>query len=379
MRRPRIRPVFDDLPAYLPSRPVRSATGEFHPLAANESPREPLSDILAAVHGAAGTVNRYPDFHGTDLTAQLARTHGVAEDQVALGAGSIALVQMLFQAVAEPQAEVVHAWRTFELYPVLADLAGVRSVRVPLVAERHDLPAMARHVGDRTRLVLLCNPNNPTGTLLDAEELRAFVDRIPEDCLVAVDEAYFEYVRDPAARSAIALVADHPNLVVLRTFSKAYGLAGLRIGYLIGSPYLVAQLRKACLPYSLSSVAQAAASAALHHRKELFARADDLVAERTRVRGALRADGWDVPHSEANFVWLRLGAASTAFGEWCAARGVAVRTFPEEGLRVSVGSPEDNDAFLAAAAGWRRKVRAPVGDHSRPVPDRPAASGDPAP
>ena len=359
MRRPRFRAIFDSLPTYEPSRAVRSATGDSHLLAANESPHQPLTDIVAAIVGAANTINRYPDFSGAELTAQIARAHGVSEDRVALGAGSIALVQMLLQGVADADAEVMYAWRSFELYPVLADLAGVRSIRIPLARERHDLNAMADRIGDSTRLVMVCNPNNPTGTLLSSEELREFADRVPADCLIAVDEAYFEYVRDPAAQSAIALTADRPNLVVLRTFSKAYGLAGLRVGYLVGPPYVVTQLRKAYLPYSLNAVAQAAALAALQKQKELFTQVDDVVAERTRVHQALAAAGWDVPRSESNFLWLRIGAASSKFGEWCGDLGVAIRVFPGEGLRVSIGSPTDNDAFLAAAAAWQAKVGSP--------------------
>jgi histidinol-phosphate aminotransferase len=356
MRRPRFRSVFDILPVYAPSRSVRSATGDYHPLAANESPHEPLPDIVAAVTAAAGTVNRYPDFSGTELVARIAATHGVGDDRVALGAGSIALFQMLLQAVAEPGTEILYAWRSFELYPVLADLAGVRGVRVPLVAERHDLAAMADRIDSHTRLVMVCNPNNPTGTVLHHDELREFADRVPQDCLVAVDEAYFEYVRDAAARSAIALTSSRPNIVVLRTFSKAYGLAGLRVGYLVGPPWVVAQLRKACLPYSVSAVAQAAALAALTRRLELFARVDDTVAERTRMRTELVAAGWAVPPSESNFLWLRTDA-SAELGAWSANAGVAVRVFPGEGLRVSVGSPADNDAFLAAVAAWQAPAR----------------------
>ncbi|GII64846.1 putative phenylalanine aminotransferase [Sphaerisporangium krabiense] len=362
MGKPRFRSIFDGLPAYEPSRAVRSATGDSHLLAANESPHRPLPDIVAAITEAAETINRYPDFGGTELTARIARAHGVTEDRVAIGAGSVALLQMLLQAVADADAEVMYAWRSFELYPVLADLAGVRGVRIPLVDERHDLNAMAERVGDDTRLVLVCNPNNPTGTLLGHDDLRAFADRVPADRLIAVDEAYFEYVRQPGARSAIALTADRPNLVVLRTFSKAYGLAGLRVGYLVGPPYVVARLRKAYLPYSVSAVAQAAALAALGRQKELFSQVDEVVAERARVRGELTATGWAVPRSESNFLWLRMGAASGEFGDRCGDAGVAVRVFPGEGLRVSIGTPADNDAFLAAAAAWRAKTRSPAAD-----------------
>ncbi len=361
MRRPRFRAVFDSLPTYQPARAVRSATGDFHPLAANESPDRPLAEVVAAVIEAAAQVNRYPDFSGTELTGQIARMHGVSEDRVVTGAGSVALLQMLLAAVADSGAEVMYAWRSFELYPVLADLAGMRSIPIPLADERHDLNAMADRVSDSTRLILVCNPNNPTGTALSCEDLRDFARRVPADCLIAVDEAYFEYVRDPAVESAIELTLSRPNLVVLRTFSKAYGLAGLRVGYLVGPPYVVAQLRKAYLPYSLSNVAQAAALAALRAQKELFSQVDAIIAERARVGHALAAAGWEVPGSQSNFLWLGMGAASSEFGEWCGRRGIAVRVYPGEGLRVSIGARADNDAFLAAIAAWQAKTGSPRG------------------
>jgi histidinol-phosphate aminotransferase len=372
MEPPRLRSMFEHLADYRPARVVRSPAGRSHLLAANESPHAPPPDVVEAVALAAATVNRYPDFAAGELLAQIARAHDLSQDQVALGAGSVALIQMLLQAVAEADAEVVYAWRSFELYPVLTNLAGLAGVAVPLVDERHDLGSMAGRVGDRTRLILICNPNNPTGTLLGPQDLHEFLHRVPADRLVAVDEAYLDYARGPAATSAIALCATHPNLVVLRTFSKAYGLAGLRVGYLVGAPYVVAQLRKACLPYSVSTVAQAAASAALDRRADLLARTGDVVAERRRVRRSLCAGGWEVPPSEANFVWLRLGAGSAEFGLWCGDLGVSVRAFPGEGVRVSIGSPADNDAFLAAAASWQEtsEVPAVTGDRLGQDPGR---------
>jgi histidinol-phosphate aminotransferase len=357
MPRPRLRPVFDSLPSYKPDEPVRPVAGRTCALGANESPHEVLPGIAAAVMEVAGAVNRYPDFGATELIAEIARTHGVPEDRIALGAGSVALLQMALQAIAEPDAEVLYAWRSFELYPVLADLAGLRSVRVPLENDALDLPALASAVTRQTRMIILCNPNNPTGTAFGQRELREFLDLVPPDCLVLLDEAYGEYVRRPGLGSGLSLGRDWPNLAVLRTFSKAYGLAGLRIGYLVGDPYVVTQLRKACLPYSVSTVAQAAAVAALKAQDQLFALVDETVTERTRVREALLAAGWEVPRSEANFLWLRLGEASAAFARRCADAGIHVRTFSGEGVRVSVGSPPDNDAFLAAAVGWKAAIR----------------------
>jgi histidinol-phosphate aminotransferase len=227
------------------------------------------------------------------------------------------------------------------------------------VNEAVDLPAIAAAVTRNTRMIILCNPNNPTGTAFGRAELRDFLDLVPADCLVVLDEAYGEYVRRPGPASGLRLVRDWPNLAVLRTFSKAYGLAGLRVGYLVGAPYVAAQLRKACLPYSLSAVAQAAARAALKAQDQLLAQVDETVAERTRVRAALLAAGWEVPGSETNFLWLGLGPASAAFARRCAEAGIHVRTFPGEGVRVSVGAPADNDAFLATAVGWKAAPRTP--------------------
>jgi histidinol-phosphate aminotransferase len=325
-------------------------------LSANESPHSPLPGIVAAVTAASQDVHRYPDPGCADLTRALARRHSVGQDQVLVGAGSIALLQALLQAVGESDAEVVYAWRSFELYPPLADLAGVRSVRVPLTGDRHDLGAMADRITDATRLVLICNPNNPTGTAVGGDELHAFLQRVPPACLVALDEAYFEYVHGPAARSGLEFLGAYPNLVVLRTFSKAYGLAGLRVGYLVGAAGLVTQLRKACLAYSVSSVAQQAACAALGLEEELLRRVDATVAERGRVRGILLAASWDVPDAQGNFLWLRLGENAVAFGRWCADAGIAVRVFDGAGVRVSIGSADDNDAFLSAAREWRARA-----------------------
>jgi histidinol-phosphate aminotransferase len=359
MHQPRVRSVLDDLAAYQPPGPaVRGSGVRSHLLEGNESPDDPPPGVIEAVAAAAATVNRYPDFHATGLLRELAEVYHVPTDRIAVAAGSVALLQMLCQAVAEPGAEVLYGWRSFELYPVLADLAGLRSRQVPLVDERNDLQAMADQVTSHTRLVIVCNPNNPTGTANRSAELAEFLDRMPADCLVAVDEAYREYVRDPDVPDGLTLCRDRPNVVVLRTFSKAFGIAGLRAGYLFGDPYIVSRLRAACLAFSVSTAAQAAATAALRARDVVRARVDAIVAERVRMRAVLLDGGWVVPASEANFLWLRLGTESSEFGRWCDERGIGVRVFPDEGVRVSVGAPASNDALLSAAAGWR--VRSPA-------------------
>ena len=323
-----------------------------HLLSANESPYPPPSGILKAIAAAAASAHRYPDLASAGLVAELSAVYDVPEDRVAVGAGSGALLQALFQAVAGPDAEAVFAWRSFEIYPMLASLAGVRAVRVPLLADAHDVSAMIERITARTRLVIVCQPNNPTGTVLSTGAVERLMAHVPSDCLVALDEAYFEYVRDPRAADGMELQKRWPNLVVLRTFSKAYSLAGLRVGYLVGDPGVVARLRAQCLPFSLNAPAQAAAVAALRLRGPLMERVDWIVAERDRVRKALIAEGWQVPRSEANFLWLGLGESTDAFVRWCAQQGIAVRGFSGEGVRVSLGTPVDNDAFLTACQGW---------------------------
>ncbi len=352
-RGPRFRSVLDEYVAYRPGRVATSPDGRSYKLSSNESPYDPLPSVREVIKDAGGLINRYPDNGCTALIAAIAGRFGVPEDNVAVGCGSVGLAQMLLESVGEPGVEVVYAWRSFEAYPTLADLAGVTSVRVPLDGETHDLRAMADAITDRTRLVFVCNPNNPTGTAVRRAELEEFLDRVPGDCLVVLDEAYREYVRDPEVPDGLTLYADRPNVAVLRTFSKAYGLAGLRVGFMVAHPYVTEQVRKTYLPFTVNTIAQAAAIASLEAEKELLERVDATVEERGRVRDALIAQGWTVPPTEANFVWLRLGADTMDFAAACAAAGVSVRPFADEGARVSIGTPEENDAFLAAAAATR--------------------------
>lgn len=275
-------------------------------------------------------------------------------EHVALGAGSVTVAQQLFETVSEPGAEVIYAWRSFEAYPLLADLAGVTSVRVPLVNEEHDLDAMAAAITDRTRMIFVCNPNNPTGASIRRQELESFLDRVPGDVLVVLDEAYREYVRDADVPDGLELYRDRPNVAVLRTFSKAYGLAGLRVGYLVAHEPVAAAVRKVIIPFAVNHLAQIAAVASLKAEDELLERVDVVVKERTRVREALLAQGWTVPPTEANFVWLRLGERTLDFAAACAVEGVSVRPFAGEGARVSIGDPDANDAFLKAASEFPR-------------------------
>jgi histidinol-phosphate aminotransferase len=350
-----LRAVLGSIPPYKPGRKVVGPDGRSVKLSSNESPFGPLPSVAAAVGAAAADLNRYPDAGASGLIAALADRFAVPQDHVAVGAGSVGILQQLLEAVAEPGTEVVYAWRSFEAYPLLADLSGATSVRVPLADEVHDLDALAAAITPRTRMVLVCNPNNPTGTAVGEAELTAFLDRVPDHVLVVLDEAYREYVRDPRVPDGLTLYPDRPNVAVLRTFSKAYGLAALRVGFLVGHPHTAAAVRKTMLPFAVNHLAQAAAVASLAAEDELLERVEATVKERGRVRDALVADGWTVPPTEANFVWLRLGDDTLEFAAACEAAGVSVRPFAGEGARVSIGTPDENDAFLAAARAYPRR------------------------
>ena len=349
---PLFRKVLDHFPAYQQGRTPISAAGRSHKLSSNECPYGPLPSVVEVIAEEAQSVNRYPDNGAHALTEAIAERFGVPARHVAVGCGSVGVTQQILEAVGEPGAEVLYAWRSFEAYPMLADLAGVTSVRVPLRDETHDLAAMADAITPRTRLVFICNPNNPTGTVVHTPGLDAFLDRVPRDCLVVIDEAYREYVRDDAVPDGVGLYRYRPNVAVLRTFSKAYGLAGLRVGFMIADEPVAQAVRKTMLPFAVNRIAQAAAIASLAAEEELLERVELTVKERTRVREALIAEGWDVPPTEANFVWLRLGERTPEFAAVCHAAGVAVRAFGTEGARVSIGDPENNDAFLDVAGAF---------------------------
>ena len=353
---PRFRPVLDTFPAYKPGKAPIAAAGEAHKLSSNESPYGPLPSVIEVIAEAGGSVNRYPDNRAEALIGALAERFAVPAGHVAVGCGSVGVLKQLIEAVSDPGSEVLYAWRSFEAYPMLADLAGVTSVRVPLRQATHDLAAMAAAITPQTRLVLVCNPNNPTGTVVREPELTEFIDQVPADCLVVLDEAYREYIRDPGVPDGIDLYRDRPNVAVLRTFSKAYGLAGLRVGFLLGQEDVAEAVRKTMLPFTVSSVAQAAAIASLSAENELLERVETVVKERDRVAAALRAEGWTVPDTEANFVWLSLGEHTMRFAESCDAAGIAVRPFAGDGARISIGTSAANDAFLAMASAFPHRT-----------------------
>jgi histidinol-phosphate aminotransferase len=352
---PRFRAVLENFAPYQPGRQVSAPDGRSYKLSSNESPFGPLPSVAQVIAQAALDVNRYPDNGAAALTEAIAQRFAVPPGHIAVGCGSVGVTQQLLETVGEPDAEVLYAWRSFEAYPTLVGLSSAAVVTVPLRAETHDLPAMADAITGRTRLIFVCNPNNPTGTVVHADELTEFLDRVPQDTLVVLDEAYAEYVRDPQVPDGMAVYRDRPNVAVLRTFSKAYGLAGLRVGFLVAHPPVAAAVRKTVLPFTVNALAQVAAIASLAAEPELLERVDAVVKERARVRDELLAQDWSVPPTEANFVWLRLGADTQDFTAACAQAGVAIRPFGAEGARISIGDHDANDAFLAVARAYPRR------------------------
>lgn len=347
------RRALADLPPYVPGARVPVGAAAYK-LSSNENPFPPLPSVMAAIADAGVDVNRYPDMYATELVEAVAEHLSVAPESVVTANGSVAALGHVLDAVCEPGDEVMFAWRSFEAYPIYATVAGTAAVRVPVAADgRLDLPAMAAALTPRTRVVLVCTPNNPTGPAVHADELADFLAAVRKDVLVVLDEAYVEFVRDPEAADGLAAFAEHPNVVLLRTFSKAYGLAGLRTGYAVARPRLAAAIRAVSTPFGVSNVAQLAAVASLRAQKEMAERVDLLVAERGRMLAGLRAQGWDVPDSQANFVWLGVGEHATALAERCTRAGVLVRPFAGDGVRVSVGEREATDLLLEVTAGWR--------------------------
>jgi histidinol-phosphate aminotransferase len=337
------------LPSYVPGRTVPGAIK----LASNEVPFGPLPGVVEAIAAAAADTHRYPDMGCVGLREKLGERYGVDPARIVTGCGSVALAEHLVRATClNRDDEIVYAWRSFEAYPIIAATAGATSVRVPNRPDHgHDLAAMVAAVTPRTRLVLVCNPNNPTGTVSRRDELDAFLDAVPETTLVVLDEAYREFVTDPDVPDGLAAYGDRPNVVVLRTLSKAWGLAGVRVGFLVAAPNVADVVRKVLTPFSTSALAQAAALAALDAADEVDRRVGRVLVERDRLGTALGKLVPDVPESQANFFWLPLGDGSATFAAACEQRGVIVRPFQGDGVRVTIGTEPENDAFLAAAEG----------------------------
>ena len=350
----RLRPELVGLPAYVPGKTVPGSIK----LASNETVFGPLPSVRTAIERATDRINRYPDSACVELKAALAKhlssanSADFAPEQVAVGCGSVSLCQQLVQITASAGDEVVMGWRSFELYPPQVQVAGATGIKVPLTDHTYDLYAMLAAVTDRTRLIFVCNPNNPTSTVVDPDALVRFVEAVPPHILIAIDEAYVEYIRDGLLPDSLELARARSNVVVLRTFSKAYGLAGLRVGYGVGHPEVITALDKVYVPFSVTSISQAAAIASLNAADELLARTDAVVAERSRVTAALRDAGFSLPPSQANFVWLPLGPRTTDFVARAADARIVVRPYGTDGVRITVGAPEENDELLRFARDW---------------------------
>jgi histidinol-phosphate aminotransferase len=334
--------------------PEAIAAGEIAQLASNESSFPPHPKVVEAIQAAAGAMNRYPDPDATLLRRRLAERYETEPGRVAVGNGSCEILLAAAEALCEPGSEIVYAWPSFSIYPHLAALSGAREVRVPLAAgEIHDLDAIAAEITAATQLAIVCNPNNPTGTHLPASEVAAFCERVPGHVTIALDEAYVEFQTDDDPDATLDLLAEFPNLVILRTFSKAYGLAGMRVGFALGSARFRAAIDAVRQPFSVNALAQAAAAEAVLHQDDVARRVERTVAERLRVEEALHQLGLATAKTQTNFSWIDLGDADerevvAALAE----RQIAVRPGAPLGdsghIRVSYGTPAENDRFLAA-------------------------------
>ncbi|MDU0968075.1 MAG: histidinol-phosphate transaminase [Actinomycetaceae bacterium] len=343
----RIRPALDRIATY---KPGKGHAGEVTKLSSNENPNPTLPAIRAAVDRATAELNRYPDMLATPLVDALADDLGVDAERIVIGNGSCSLIAQLLLAVATEGDEIVMPWRSFEAYPILIGVSGADAVPVPLAdGFLHDPAGLVDAVTDRTRAVLLCTPNNPTGTPLRREAFEYIMENVPSDVLVLLDEAYYDFDDSPERLDGIALTEQYPNLIAARTFSKAFGLAGLRVGYSVSSPFIAEALRKTTTPFSVNQAAQAAAIEALTLRAEVDKQVAGIVAARDALHAAVTEGGWQVPKSASNFLWFPGADAREAIIDACTPRGVIVRAFPD-GVRVTVGAPEENERFLDAIA-----------------------------
>lgn len=339
------RPGLEAVPAY---RQGRSAPAGASKLSSNESPHPPLASVVAAVQDRLGTINRYPDMSAAALRDALAVRYDVDAALVTVGAGSVELAAQLIHAVAGEGDEVMFAWRSFEAYPSLVRIAGAVPVAVPLDAEHvHDLDAMLAAITPRTRAIFVCNPNNPTGTVVSAAELERFVAAVPHDILVVIDEAYVHFDRTDSYGAGIELFRRHPHVAVLHTFSKAYGLAGLRVGYAIAPREVADNQRKVAVPFGVTDLAQTAARASLDAEDELAVRIEEVVVQRDRLQALLVDAGWPAVASQANFVWVPAGERTSELEALLHEGGVIARAFPGEGVRISSGSIDDIDRVAA--------------------------------
>lgn len=352
MPAPRMRDELRALTPYGSGRPADTALPR-HRLSSNESPFAPSPAVLEAAQGALREAHRYPALVGEPLIERLAVRHGRPGAEIAVASGSVALIEQLVRAYAGPGDEVLMPWRSYEVYPLVVAAAGAREVAAPLASDQGiDVDALLERLTPRTRVLLLCNPNNPTGEALGAAALDALIARLPRSVLVVLDEAYREFVTDADVPDGAERYRGQPNVAVLRTFSKAHSLAGLRVGYCLAPAALIDGLRRVAPPFPVSAPALAAACAALAEPGRLAERMAALLRERERLRQGLAELGLPSGHPQANFVWLPIGAAAVDFAASLLAAGIGVRCFAGEGVRITVGDADDTRAVLEAAAAW---------------------------
>lgn len=343
------------LPSYRPGRSTAAVAAEHGiadviKLASNELPHGPLPSVAAALNAGIADVHLYPDHQASALREAIGVSLGVGADHIAVGAGSVGLLQQLALSYVEQGAGVAFCWPSFEAYPLFAALVDGDQICPALRRQTFDLDLLADVIDDDTRLVLIANPNNPTSTIVGTDELAAFVERVPESCLVVIDEAYAEFVTDARIGDSMELVERFSNVVVLRTFSKAHALASLRVGYAIARPDVVDVLDRTLVPFVVNGLAQIAACASLAAADEMRDRVDGVVAERSRVVAALRGSGWMVPEPQGNFVWLPAGRAAADIGLALERLGMVTRVFADVGLRVTIADRSADDRFLDAFA-----------------------------
>ncbi len=349
--KPQLRHEIAELPTYKAGKKVSPVNGlTAYKLSSNENAHPPLPTVLAAITKAALDINRYPDPFCGELTKAIAQKFEVSMDEIATGTGSVGVCQQIIQAVAGAGDEVMYAWRSFEAYPIITTIAGATNVPVPLTASgEHDLVAMLAAITPKTRVIFICTPNNPTGGIVTQQQITEFLINVPQEILVVIDEAYVEFNCDKNAIDGIATMKAHTNVGVLRTFSKAYGLAGLRVGYFVGPAHIAEAVRKTAVPFGVSNIAQTAALVSLENEVELFERVEQVIAERTWFESELRKIGFVLPSSQANFVWLPLGERTLAFVTQSEGIAVAIRPFPGEGVRISIGEREGLERIIELA------------------------------
>ncbi|MGI9584960.1 MAG: histidinol-phosphate transaminase [Acidimicrobiia bacterium] len=350
---PTYRPDLDSIPRYVPGRPIDEVARELgidsiDKLASNECPESPFPEVVEAIALAAATVNRYPDPSGYELTNAIARHHGVAPEAVWIGAGSSEILRCTALAVGGPGTSAVFAKPSFVMYTISTLVSHSEPIAIPLGDRHdHDLDEMLSAVRDDTTLVYICNPNNPTGGIRSGDDVRSFIAALPDRITVIVDEAYAEYATDPSFESLLWEAPTHPNVLVARTFSKIYGLAGLRVGYGVGDPSLLGRLKTTQPPFSVNAVAQAAAIEALSHQERVAERRDANAIERSSLVEGLRQRGIDPGVSHANFVYFEPSPDAAEMADALLRLGVIVRVLGP-GIRVTVGSQSENQRFLTA-------------------------------